>query len=334
MTLHRAAGVIAAGFLAASAITNFMFAFALAKSPLLAGVYGSVGVLATAANAVIPLRMLQAWEAKRIPVLVAGAILLPLCIAFSLTSAMGFAATVRDTSSADRAALSQNYKTTLTMLKELEAKPRTAKTAHRGLASRVKVVPRARRVAAGRSAIGSAPDHRHHGWALSAHAVVRAADRGRFRARLDHRHVGREGERASAMETAHRLTWPDDPLALENVIIPLDRFELVLRSGTQRRSAMATYIMLANFTDQGIRNVKDSVKRAEAFKELAIASGVTVKDLYWTLGQYDIVAIADAPDEMTVTALGLALGKSGNVRTQTLRAFTASDMTAILSKVA
>lgn len=97
---------------------------------------------------------------------------------------------------------------------------------------------------------------------------------------------------------------------------------------------MATYIMLANFTDQGIRNVKDSVKRAEAFKELAIASGVTVKDLYWTLGQYDIVAIADAPDEMTVTALGLALGKSGNVRTQTLRAFTASDMTAILSKVA
>ena len=97
---------------------------------------------------------------------------------------------------------------------------------------------------------------------------------------------------------------------------------------------MATYIMLANFTDQGIRNVKDSVKRAEAFKELAKGAGVTVKDLFWTLGQYDIVAIADAPDEMTVTALGLTLGKSGNVRTQTLRAFTATDMTAILSKVA
>lgn len=139
MTLHRAARVIAAGFLTASAITNFMFALALAKSPLLAGVYGCVGVLATAANAVIPLRMLQAWEIKRIPVLVAGAILLPLCIAFSMTSAMGFAATVRDTSSADRAALSQNYKTTLTMLKELEARPRKAKIEQRIEALRLEV---------------------------------------------------------------------------------------------------------------------------------------------------------------------------------------------------
>jgi uncharacterized protein with GYD domain len=96
---------------------------------------------------------------------------------------------------------------------------------------------------------------------------------------------------------------------------------------------MSTYIMLANFTDQGIRNVKDSVKRAEAFRELAKGAGVTVKDLYWTLGQYDIVAIADAPDEMMVTALGLTLGKSGNVRTQTLRAFSPTDMTKILAKV-
>ena len=96
---------------------------------------------------------------------------------------------------------------------------------------------------------------------------------------------------------------------------------------------MATYIMLANFTEQGIRNVKDSVKRAEAFRELAKGAGVTVKDLYWTLGQYDIVAIADAPDEMTVTALGLTLGKAGNVRTQTLRAFSGTDVAKILAKV-
>jgi uncharacterized protein with GYD domain len=96
---------------------------------------------------------------------------------------------------------------------------------------------------------------------------------------------------------------------------------------------MATYIMLANFTDQGIRNVKDTVKRAEAFKEIAKAAGVTVKDLYWALGQYDIVAIADASDDMTMTALGLTLGKSGNVRTQTLRAFSADDMSKILAKV-
>ena len=96
---------------------------------------------------------------------------------------------------------------------------------------------------------------------------------------------------------------------------------------------MAMYVVLANFTDQGVKNVKDSTKRAEAFKELAKSSGATVKDLYWTLGQYDIVATVDAPDDMVITALGLTLAKGGNVRTQTLRAFSQADMSAILNKV-
>ena len=96
---------------------------------------------------------------------------------------------------------------------------------------------------------------------------------------------------------------------------------------------MATFIMLATFTDQGIRNVKDTTRRADAFKELAKGSGATIKDIYWTLGAFDIVAIADAPDDEAMTALGLALGKSGNVRTQTLRAFTQADMQGILAKV-
>jgi len=97
---------------------------------------------------------------------------------------------------------------------------------------------------------------------------------------------------------------------------------------------MATYIVLANFTDQGIRNIKDTTKRADAFKELAKSLGATVKDVYWTLGQYDIAALVDAPDDAVVTALGLTLGKLGNVRTQTLRAFSRTDMDAILGKVA
>ena len=96
---------------------------------------------------------------------------------------------------------------------------------------------------------------------------------------------------------------------------------------------MAMYVVLASFTDQGVRNVKDSTKRAEAFKELAKSSGATVKDIYWTLGQYDIVATVDAPDDMVVTALGLTLAKAGNVRTQTLRAFSQAEMGSILSKV-
>jgi uncharacterized protein with GYD domain len=66
---------------------------------------------------------------------------------------------------------------------------------------------------------------------------------------------------------------------------------------------MATYVVLGNFTDQGIRSVKDTTKRADAIKELAKSLGVTVKDVYWTLGQYDTVIIVDSPDEMALTAL-------------------------------
>lgn len=96
---------------------------------------------------------------------------------------------------------------------------------------------------------------------------------------------------------------------------------------------MATYLVLANFTEQGIKAVKDSPKRADAFKQMAKKHGATVKDVYWTLGQYDIVAIVEAPDEMAMTALGLSLAGLGNVRTQTLRAFTEADMKGILDKM-
>lgn len=60
---------------------------------------------------------------------------------------------------------------------------------------------------------------------------------------------------------------------------------------------MATFIVLASFTDQGIRNVKETVGRAETFKEMAKQGGVAVKDLYWTLGTYDVVAVCESPDD-------------------------------------
>ena len=96
---------------------------------------------------------------------------------------------------------------------------------------------------------------------------------------------------------------------------------------------MATFILLAHFSDQGIRGVKDSPKRADAFKALAKKAGANVKELYWTLGSYDIVTIVEAPDVETITALGLSIGKLGNVRTETLRAFDKAGMDAILKKV-
>ncbi len=96
---------------------------------------------------------------------------------------------------------------------------------------------------------------------------------------------------------------------------------------------MATYIMLANFSEQGIRNVKDTTKRAEALATLAKKVGGSVKATYWTLGQYDAIAILDAPDEISATAFSLSVGALGNIRTQTLRAFSLEEMGKVLSKI-
>lgn len=97
---------------------------------------------------------------------------------------------------------------------------------------------------------------------------------------------------------------------------------------------MATYIALSNFTDQGIRSIKDSTKRADAVKEAASKFGAKMTQIYWTLGQYDLVAIIEAPDDVSATAFSLAIGSAGNVRMQTLRAFTKDEMGGILAKLA
>ncbi|MGH8222037.1 MAG: GYD domain-containing protein [Woeseiaceae bacterium] len=95
---------------------------------------------------------------------------------------------------------------------------------------------------------------------------------------------------------------------------------------------MAVYVTLANFTEQGIRGIKDSPKRAQGFRDLAKKHGVTIRELLWTTGQYDLVTIAEGTDE-ALTALLLSVGKLGNVRTQTLRAIDAETFQRILAKV-
>ncbi len=96
---------------------------------------------------------------------------------------------------------------------------------------------------------------------------------------------------------------------------------------------MATFITLVNFTDQGIRGVKDSPKRAEAFRKMAGKLGVKVKEMYWTLGHYDLVVTVEAPDAATVTSVNLAIASLGNVRTETLTAFTAEEFGKIVAKM-
>lgn len=97
---------------------------------------------------------------------------------------------------------------------------------------------------------------------------------------------------------------------------------------------MATFVILASFTDQGIRSVKDTTKRADTFVQMAEKAGVKIRDLFWTLGRHDVVAIGEAPDDETATALSLSLSAQGNVRTETLRAFSRDEMTALLGKMA
>lgn len=96
---------------------------------------------------------------------------------------------------------------------------------------------------------------------------------------------------------------------------------------------MATFIALTNFTQQGIQNFKVSPDRVDQFKAMAQKAGVTIKQIYWTMGSFDAVTILDAPDDKTATALMLSLASLGNVRTQTLRAFDASEIREIISKV-
>ncbi len=93
---------------------------------------------------------------------------------------------------------------------------------------------------------------------------------------------------------------------------------------------MPAYIVLLNYTDQGIRNVKQSPERRKATIASAEKLGIKVKDAYWTVGAYDAVLVADAPNDEAFTAFPLGIGTQGNVRTQTLRAFSTDEMNNIL----
>jgi uncharacterized protein with GYD domain len=103
---------------------------------------------------------------------------------------------------------------------------------------------------------------------------------------------------------------------------------------TLEGNIMATYVTLYNFTEQGLKTIKDTVKRTEAAKKAAEAMGMRVKEVVWTQGQYDLIVISEASDEVKANAFALNTLKLGNVRGQTLRAYTAGEMEKILEHVA
>jgi uncharacterized protein with GYD domain len=96
---------------------------------------------------------------------------------------------------------------------------------------------------------------------------------------------------------------------------------------------MPTYVVLVNFTDQGIKNVKQTIERTDHGGEIAQKHGLKLEQAYWTVGAYDMVTIFEAPDEESLSAHLLEIGSLGNVRTTTLRAYDEQEMSGILQRL-
>lgn len=96
---------------------------------------------------------------------------------------------------------------------------------------------------------------------------------------------------------------------------------------------MARFVVLFDWTDQGVRNAKDSVKRVSQAREAFEKQGITIDAIYWTLGNHDLVGVLSAPDGETIAAALLQLAGAGNVRSTTLRAFDENEFGAILAKL-
>lgn len=97
---------------------------------------------------------------------------------------------------------------------------------------------------------------------------------------------------------------------------------------------MTTYVSLINWTEQGIKGFRDTTQRAEEFSKLVESSGGRVRELVWTVGEYDLICIADFPDDETGAAALLQVGATGNIRSKTMRAFSAGEMAGIIRRTA
>jgi uncharacterized protein with GYD domain len=96
---------------------------------------------------------------------------------------------------------------------------------------------------------------------------------------------------------------------------------------------MAMYVGLIQFTDQGIRSIKDTIKRGDAAMAEAEKMGMKIREEFWTMGAYDVVIVVDAPDTETMSAFMLKIGSLGNVKSHTMRAFRREEMEGILAKI-
>ena len=116
-------------------------------------------------------------------------------------------------------------------------------------------------------------------------------------------------------------------------VAPCERPSSVRSITLEGEDAVPTYVALIDWTEQGVRNFKDTVDRYEAAERAFESLGVRFTDVRWTLGAHDIVATVEAPDDESLAAALLAVAGQGNIRTTTLRAFTGDEMRTIIGKV-
>ena len=105
------------------------------------------------------------------------------------------------------------------------------------------------------------------------------------------------------------------------------------KAAPETEKVKPTYISLVKFTEKGIQDAKQTTQRLDAWAAKVQSMGVTIKQMYWTLGEYDQVCIFEAPDDETAASVLLAANLLGNIRSQTMRAFTAAEMDKILAKI-
>ena len=127
------------------------------------------------------------------------------------------------------------------------------------------------------------------------------------------------------------------PFALSGAFAPaltsaFTRVEDDLEVAAPRGTSMPTYVSLIHWTDQGIKNYKDTTSRAADVTRLVESAGGRFHELLWTVGEYDAVAVLDFPDEETAVATVLQVGSAGFFRSNTMRAFTADEIGAIISR--
>ena len=106
-----------------------------------------------------------------------------------------------------------------------------------------------------------------------------------------------------------------------------------MRRATTGGGSVPKYVTLYNWTDQGVKSAKDTVNRYQAAKQLVESRGGKIETILWTVGPYDLVTVADFPDDETGTAVALQLASTGNLRSTTMRAFDEGEMKGIIAKM-